>query len=67
VIFDLETTGLKSNKVPVDIVEIAAIKFSKKGLKEKLVLAMNQDQLAQALEFEKIFRQYYDRQSYTYG
>jgi DNA polymerase III epsilon subunit family exonuclease len=35
VIFDLETTGLKSNKVPVDIVEIAAIKFSKKGLKEK--------------------------------
>ena len=35
VIFDLETTGLKSNKVPVDIVEIAAIKFSKKELKEK--------------------------------
>jgi len=35
VIFDLETTGLKTNKVAVDIVEIAAIKFSKNELKEK--------------------------------
>jgi DNA polymerase-3 subunit epsilon len=35
VIFDLETTGLRTNKVAVDIVEIAAIKFSKNELKEK--------------------------------
>ena len=33
--FDLETTGFKTNKVAVDIVEIAAIKFSKNALKEK--------------------------------
>jgi DNA polymerase III epsilon subunit family exonuclease len=29
IVFDLETTGLKTNKSPVDIIEIAAIKFNK--------------------------------------
>ncbi len=33
VIFDLETTGLKSNKTPVDIVEIGALKVRKEDLK----------------------------------
>ena len=33
VIFDLETTGLKSNKIAVDIVEIGAIKVNKYDLK----------------------------------
>ncbi len=33
VIFDLETTGLKSNKIPVDIVEISAIKIKSKELR----------------------------------
>ena len=32
VIFDLETTGLKTNKIPVDIIEIAAIKANKNDL-----------------------------------
>ena len=34
VIFDLETTGLKTNKKPVDIVEISAVKVNKHKLKE---------------------------------
>lgn len=34
VIFDLETTGLKTNKTPVDIVEISAIKVNKNKLKD---------------------------------
>jgi DNA polymerase III epsilon subunit family exonuclease len=33
VIFDLETTGLKSNKIPVDIIEISAIKVIKDQLR----------------------------------
>jgi DNA polymerase III epsilon subunit family exonuclease len=33
VIFDLETTGLKSNKVAVDIVEIGALKVKKEDLR----------------------------------
>jgi DNA polymerase III alpha subunit (gram-positive type) len=30
VIFDLETTGFKTNKKPVDIIELSAIKIKKK-------------------------------------
>lgn len=31
VVFDLETTGLKTNKSPVDIIELSAIKFNKES------------------------------------
>jgi DNA polymerase III epsilon subunit family exonuclease len=36
VIFDFETTGLKTNKTPVDIIEIAAIKVKKSDLQKGL-------------------------------
>jgi DNA polymerase III epsilon subunit family exonuclease len=35
IVFDLETTGLKTNKTPVDIIEIAAIKFNKQEFLSK--------------------------------
>ena len=36
VVFDFETTGLKTNKTPVDIIEIAAIKVKKSDLQKGL-------------------------------
>jgi DNA polymerase-3 subunit epsilon len=69
VIFDLETTGFKSNKIPVDIIEISAIKVIKEQLRNghdvetftALVKPVRGDLNAEATAVNGITQQMIDR------